>query len=650
MTTPANDVHAPVQVTEASIDPLFSEPYIDANELRTDPLPHRYVHGGFTGSDARFSFYLPPAEQYEGRFHHNTYPLAVSEDIGPFPIDFGASTGNLGFTLGSGAYYVQTNMGGAFRHGDPTIAAYRVNAAAAKFSRVVAADVYGPHRPFGYLYGGSGGAYQTIGGAEHTQGVWDGFMPFVLGCNNAVPSLWSVRLNALRVLRRRNKLPAVMDAVNPGGSGDLYAGLNDEERAALQEATLMGYPPRGWYNHEALHNGYFSDVFGVIPALDPTYVDDFWSKPGYLGSDPDSSIHTERFAFETTVLRVLDGPPAQVMLADMPDREIGGAHLQVLSGAAEGNRLHVAVAEGNTVGFASTSDPAVAGALRAGDKVRLDNAWLLAAQTYQRHQVPPSNDEYGWNQFRDAEGKPIYPQRDVLIGHIFAQNSIGSLLSGRIHGRMLLVQALMDIDALAWCADWYRSEVKKALGAGFADDFALWFIDHAQHDNPKNDKARAHTVRLDGPLQQGLRDLAQWVEQGVRPSDTTYKIVNTQVSVPDRSQARNGIQPVVALAANGGERAEIAVGESVAFTATIEVPAGAGKVVTAEWDFEGLGTYPDDASPQTPRAVANLSATHVYSKPGTYYPVLRATSQREGDAQTLYGRIQNIARARVVVK
>jgi hypothetical protein len=48
---------APVLVTEDSVDPLFTEPYIDLNELRESPVRHRYVHGGFKGTGARFSFY-----------------------------------------------------------------------------------------------------------------------------------------------------------------------------------------------------------------------------------------------------------------------------------------------------------------------------------------------------------------------------------------------------------------------------------------------------------------------------------------------------------------------------------------------------------------------------------------------------------------
>src|SRR5262249_23550106 len=211
-------------------DPRFNEPYIEVNELRSQPVPHRYVHGGFKGTDARFSFYFPDKDRYQGRFFHNTYPMATTSDIGPFPIAFEVATGDLGFCIDSGAYYVQTNLGGADRAppADPAIAAYRVNAAAAKYSRVVAAEIYGPHRPYGYLFGGSGGSYQALGAAENTRGIWDGFVPFVMGCPNAIPSMCTIRMHALRVLRARNKFPALMDAINPGGSGDPYAELNDE--------------------------------------------------------------------------------------------------------------------------------------------------------------------------------------------------------------------------------------------------------------------------------------------------------------------------------------------------------------------------------------------------------------------------------------
>jgi hypothetical protein len=350
------------------------------------------------------------------------------------------------------------------------------------------------------------------------------------------------------------------------------------------------------------------------------------------------------------VTQVIDGPPKQVTLASVPDKDLGCTQLSLLSGAAAGNGLHIATADGKTVGFASTSDPTVVNGIRPGDKVRIDNSWILAAQTYQRHQVPPNADEYGWNQFRDSLGNPIYPQRNVLIGHSFAVNSIGSLLTGRIHGKMLLVQALMDIDALAWCADWYRSQVKHALGPAFAQNFALWLIDHAQHDNPTSRLAEAHTVRLDGPLQQGLRDLSRWVENGVRPSDTKYTVVASQVLVPETAAERQGIQATVELKANASAHAQVRTNESVTFSATIQVPSGAGQVVAAEWDFDGVGDYCVAEQIGKPQEIISFSAAHAYNKSGTYFAGLRVTSQRDGDSRTPYGRIQNIARVRVVVK
>ena len=650
MTTQAPSTAGDVAVTAESVDPDFSEPFVEVSEEREGPVPHRYVHGGFRGTQARFSCYFPPAEQYGGRFFHNTYPMAVTSDIGPFPIAFEVATGDLGFTLDSGAYYVQTNNGGVFRQAgvDPAIPAYRVNAAAAKVSRALAAEIYGDHRPWGYLFGGSGGAYQTMGAAENTAGVWDGFVPFVPGCNHSIPSMFTARMHALRVLGKRDRFPAIVDAVAPGGSGDPYAELNEQEAAALREVSGMGFPPRGWYAYQTMGSGYFANISGMIPALDPTYVDDFWSRPGYLGAD-DPTLGEERFAFESRVAGVRGGPPSVIELAEAPDRDGADAHLRVLSGAAEGASLPIAATEGRSVRLIATADPVAAGKLRSGDAVCIDNSWALALQTYHRHQVPPGEDYVGWNQFRDGSGQPIHPQRQVLVGPAGTANAAGSVLDGRVHGKVLMLAVLLDIDSHPWQADWYRSQVKAALGEDFEANFALWFVDNAHHENPQNALARAHAVSFGGALQQALRDLARWVEEGERPAESVYRVRDAQVELPASAAERGGVQPVVELRANGGPRAEVAVGESVGFEAAIDVPPGAGQVVAAEWDFEGTGDDFVPAELSAPKPSIRLSASHAYSRSGTYFPVLRAASQRDGDPRTPYGRVQNLARARVVV-
>ena len=41
-------------------DDFFGEPYVDIDEQRDDPVPHRYVHGGFEDTTTRFAMWFPP--------------------------------------------------------------------------------------------------------------------------------------------------------------------------------------------------------------------------------------------------------------------------------------------------------------------------------------------------------------------------------------------------------------------------------------------------------------------------------------------------------------------------------------------------------------------------------------------------------------
>ena len=533
---------------------------------------------------------------------------------------------------------------------DPAIAAYRVNAAAAKFSRQVAAQVYGEaHRPWGYLFGGSGGAYQTIGAAESVSGVWDGFLPFVPGCDHAIPSMFTVRMHALRELRRRNRLAGIADALDAGGSGDPYADLNPAEAAALREVTSMGFPPRGWYAQKTLDSGYFSNISGMIPLMDPGYVDDFWNKPGYLGGDPAAPIHADRFRFDTAIAAIDHGPAPIVTLEAAPARDVDNAHLVIVSGAAAGASLPIASAQGADLQLIAHIDPAVIARIRPGDAARIDNSWALALETYHRHQVPPGDEYWGWNQFRDAAGAPIYPQRPVLVGPAGTANAAGATLSGHFHGKMLMLACLLDIDAFAWQAAWYRERAERVGGGDAKSRFALYFIDRAHHENPMTPLARTHAVSYGGALQQGLRDLAAWVERDEQPRSTRYEVVETQVVLPSAAAERQGVQPVVTLQANGHARAEAAVGEPVTFTADIQVPPGAGQIVAAEWDFGGEGTFAEAAF-FAPQERLTLTASHSYAQPGVHFAALRVTAQRQGDADTPYTRVQNLARARIVVE
>lgn len=668
-------------------DPLFQRPYIDIDEWREEPVRHRYIHGGFEETDTRFSFYFPPEKQYEGRFFQYITPVPLSETLSQ-----GASgeEDKIGFAISSGAYFVETNGGGKAGAGapgsgiDPTIGAYRANAAVAQFSRVVAAHIYGPHRPYGYAFGGSGGAFRTIGGLENTVGVWDGAVPYVIGSPMAIPNVFCVRMHAMRILW--DKFPQIVDALEPGGSGDMYAGLNAEEQEALREVTRMGFPPQSWFGYRTMGVHAFTVLYPAIVKADPTYFEhDFWNIPGYLGANPPESLRKARIQHKSRIRDIIteseaarlglilpispadrgvadsawksmgraDGTrPVAFRLEDaLPEINFFGGDLVVLSGSAAGKTLQLTEIARDVV-ILGPADLEVLAAVECGDAVQVDNSNFLAAQTYHRHQTPPGDEYPVWNQFRDPNGNPIYPQRPLLLGPLFTQSASGVAPSGKFQGKMIVVASLWDREAFPWQADWYRARVESHLGERLNERFRLWFTDRALHGDTAWQEDPTRTVSYLGVLQQALRDLSAWVEKEVEPpASTNYQVVDGQVIVPPTAAERRGIQPVVTLLANGGLRADVQVGEEVEFTAVIETPVGF--IIGAEWDFEGRGDYP--VAKQLNGGNANrsrlaLHATHVFDQPGVYFTTLRATAQRDGDSNTSFTRIQNLTRVRVVVK
>src|SRR4051812_5885721 len=66
-------------------DPLLKEVFVDVDEWRDEPVRHRYVHGGFNDSEARFSIYFPPADKYERRFFQYILPVSGNEHAVTLP-------------------------------------------------------------------------------------------------------------------------------------------------------------------------------------------------------------------------------------------------------------------------------------------------------------------------------------------------------------------------------------------------------------------------------------------------------------------------------------------------------------------------------------------------------------------------------------
>src|SRR5262249_49857911 len=137
----------------------YTEPFLDVDEMRDTPAPHRYVHGGFNGTELLFSFYFPPKDKYEGRFFQPLQAVSGNDNMAPMGMN---QASGAGVALASGGYLVESNQGARNMFGGSAEA----NAAVAQYSRQLAAEMYGAHRTYGYVYGGSGGAFKTLGCVE----------------------------------------------------------------------------------------------------------------------------------------------------------------------------------------------------------------------------------------------------------------------------------------------------------------------------------------------------------------------------------------------------------------------------------------------------------------------------------------------------
>jgi hypothetical protein len=496
----------------------------------------------------------------------------------------------------------------------------------------------------------------------------------------AIPNMFTVRMHAQRLLRHR--FDRIVDAVEPGGSGDPSQGLTGEEGDALREITRMGFPPRSWFGWRTMGMHAFPVLYGGMRAADPTYFEEFWTEPGYLGHDAPPSLLRDRLRHSAEITAALtyeeavalglpvgsqpgqargavdtawrdSGEPEPVVpvafrLSAPAPIDVEGADLLVQTGASAGARLGLLNVIGDIVTLGPGDTESILG-IRPGDAVEVDNSGFLAAQTYHRHQVPDNDQFPVWDQFRNPDGSPIYPQRPLILGPLFAAGAAGTVQSGRFEGKMIVVESLLDREALPWQADWYRARVREHLGDALDDNFRLWFTDNALHGDFATQEDATHAVSYLGVLQQALRDLSHWVEEGVAPpASTRYEVADGQVVVPSDAPGRRGVQPLVHLSANGAARADVEPGQEVTLRVTAEAPPGAGSIVAVEWDFDGSGTF-DVRERIEPAQRVEVERRWSTADVGTYFPVVRVVAQRDADVTTPYARLQNLARARVVV-
>lgn len=591
------------------------------------------------------------------------------------PTGGGAVDNQMAFT--NGAFSIIWMSASAPNH----VATHRVHAAATKVAKAYANKLYdNTDKIYSYFWGCSGGGIVAMAAAENVTGIWDGVQPQCLGPTGVATYHsfhWQAHYTAAIPEEKRQ---AIAEAAAPGGTGDIYAGLNDEEKAVLTEFISAGYPLEIIGSHFASLDLPLVDPVD-IRVQDPTYEDDFWSRPGYAGSNPPDYLkaaYVDGWATITDITRDDSGVPTAIQFdpATLPALgSIGDAYLEFwvydddgktrlidparamghftenkrrfsLQGkfdpAAGTLTLTGAIPQRWGPALPYTNSKVLLDGLKVGGKVRINNRFILAMYFYPRHSIIEGSRSH--DQYRNADGSPKYPQREDLsvLTHANYRTMGGRIETGDIKTKTMIMEGMADNLSWPLFNASYAEMIQKRLGAEKAEQMMRFYL----HDNG------SHTTGGGEPgiFQQSIQDLMAWAEQDIAPPRSTqYTIHNGQVVPAPKAADRHGLQPVMQLTAEGNRRAMVGVNEPVNLTARIEMPPNTGSIVQYSWTLNGTEEAPVNLTEPQPEISINRTVT--FDKPGAYTVRLTVHGQRDGQLdpadRTL---VRNFKDIRVVVQ
>jgi PKD domain len=547
------------------------------------------------------------------------------------------------------------------------VTTHRHEAAATKVAKAYANKLYGnTAKIYSYFWGCSGGGTVAMAAAENTVGVWDAIEPQCIGTSIDAQYhsfYWQAHYTMAIPKEKRD---AIAEAALPGGTGDIYAGLNEEERSVLNEFIAAGFPL-------AIIGRHFNRLTPLIDPIDirlgdPTYEDDFWSKPGYAGANPPEYLKAAKvdgYATITGITRDDKGVPTAIQFdpATIPAfGTTGDNYLEYFvygpdgktrlidptrsSGEPPENKRRFSLIGtldklSGKLMLTGANSPVLLDALKVGSKVRINNRFILAMYFYPRYSIVAGIRSH--DQYRNADGSPRYPQRKDLgaLTHSSYRTMGGRIETGEIKTRIMMLEGMAD--QLSWPIFnvGYAERVQKALGPK-ANDMMRFYI----HDNGSH----ALGAGEPGIFQQSIQDLMAWVEQGVAPPPSTrYTVKNGQVILAEKASDRHGLQPVMNFTANGGARAVVGVNQPVNLVASLEMPPQTGLIVQYNWTIAGTADAPINVA--KPQPLVNVDRTITFPTPGTYVVRLSVNGQRDGlIAPANRTLLQNFKEVRAVVQ
>ncbi len=514
------------------------------------------------------------------------------------------------------------------------VASHRHQAGATQVAKAYARTLYDTDaKIYSYFWGCSGGGTVAMAAAENTRGVWDGVQAQCIGTRvDAQYHSFYWQAHYTMAIPKAKRM-AIATAAAPGGSGDIYAGLNDEESAVLDEFLAAGYPL-------AIIGRHFDRLTPLIDPIDvrlgdPSYEDDFWSLPGYAGSNPPAYLQAaliDGYVTVTDITRDAAGVPTTITfdLDELPEAgTTGDNYLEYYVYDEAGARLidpnrsfgpppenkrrfsligdldrasGVLSLTGTIESFMApptpiVNSPVLLSGLKIGGKVRVNNRFILSMYYYPRYSVVEGVRSH--DQYRHDDGTPIYPQRPDLSAllHSSYRTMGGRVESGEIQTKTMVITGMAD--QLSWPIFnvGYAERVQAVLGPeASAQQFRFYLHDNGSHSTGGGEP---------GIFRQSIQDFIAWVENDIPPPPSTvYSVERGQVIPAAAASARRGLQPVIDLRVNGQSRAEVTLGEPVSLTAHVEMPPEAGLLVDYSWSLTEAGNAA--LSVQTPEATGRV--------------------------------------------
>ena len=377
--------------------------------------------------------------------------------------------------------------------------------------------------------------------------------------------------NVQRVLG--DKLQGVIDAMAPGGTGNPFENLTTHQREELAALYRLGFP-RGdeFIIGEPMGQMWqWAAEADSIYEQDPSYFENFWTVPGYVGHDLPQVVTPDRIDRRVTISRVLnaqdvmDDPslatpefgtfrsvlqgvvegtgtgyelPCVLEIKDLGPGYRLGAGIRILNGTGAGRQLYAVAVAGDYIfcdARGETSNLRLTDVL-PGDEAHVDNSRWLAYGYYARHHLmdDPQFD------FLRVDRKPIYAQHSLAD----LSSMMGVCYSGLFTGKLLWVHHTHDASLWPPQGVLYANAVAAAQGdEGARERYRLRWTDHAEHipasflPNPPGRASNTWLIDYLPVIEQSLQDLVDWVEQSIEP---TAPITPTQM---EGDTAGRGVGP-----------------------------------------------------------------------------------------------------------